>query len=147
VSKSLIREGLKSILRETNHTIMTSPSPPPSPPDEPLPVMNLKRALTLMGDDRELLREVAGFYVVDSADLLSKLAKAFDTQDAKSAGRAAHSLSSLATNFAAVPCSVVAKAIEEASDCNNLKFARSMLPNLQWEVSRLIAALQREFQT
>lgn len=129
-------------------------SPPPSsgnaglapaislPKDKP--VMIVASALSRLGDNRELLRDMAAFFLEDSDQLLRDLQASLDSNDTERARRHAHSLKGLAANFSADPCAEAAYVVEDASRKGDANTARAYLGRLQAEVIRLKDALGRE---
>lgn len=108
------------------------------------PVLHVASALTRLGGDQGLLRDMATFFLDDSVKLLEELEGALANAESERATRHAHSLKGLAANFNAESCVAVASVMEEACRRNDLTTARQHLGDLQHEVSRLVAALHTE---
>ena len=120
----------------------TSPLPSAAKPE--LPVLNVEGALSRLGGDQELLRDMAGFYLEDTGQLLDDLEDGLQKLEGVRAARRAHSLKGLSANFNAEPCAAVAFAVEVACTKGDLATATKLLPNLRSEVARLIVVLRRE---
>ncbi len=104
-------------------------------------VLDLEAALRRLDGDQDLLRDVAAFYAQDAEPLLKEVEQALAVADAEEAGRAAHSLKGLASNFG--PASAAAaEAVEHAARDGDLRRAAELLPALAAEVSRLTGALR-----
>lgn len=108
------------------------------------PVINVAGALSRLGGDQGLLRDMATFFLEDTGKLLTDLEVALQKGETESATRQAHSLKGLSANFNADTCVATAFAMEEACRTGNLEAAKILLPNLKFEVDRLCEALQRE---
>ena len=101
-------------------------------------------ALGRMGNDLELLQDMASMFIRDVPRLLATLRDALSTGDAEEAARAAHSIKGLASNFGAAPCVAAALAVEspaKAGQLNNLAAAECRLAD---QVKLLCDALRRE---
>lgn len=108
------------------------------------PVLNLTAALSRLGGDKTLLRDMAGFFLEDSAQLLSSIDFAIERGDPDQIQRNAHSLKGLAANFNAEPCVTVAQTIEDAAKQKRLDGVQQRLGSLRAEVDRLTDALRRD---
>ena len=104
-------------------------------------VLDLEAALRRLDGDHDLLRDVASFYAQDAEPLLREIEQALAVADAEEAGRAAHSLKGLASNFGPA-CAAAAEAVEHAARERDLRRAGELLPALTAEVERLTAALR-----
>lgn len=108
------------------------------------PVMIVTSALSRLGNNRELLRDMATFFLEDSDQLLRDLLTSLDQNDTERARRHAHSLKGLAANFSAEPCADAAFVIEVAARKGDANTARAYLSRLQAEVIRLKDALDKD---
>lgn len=104
-------------------------------------VLDLRTALQRLEGDRDLLCEVALIFADDSGPLLADLAAALQASDAVGAKLAAHSLKGLASNFGRA-CAAAAEGVEFAARDGRFEEARRLQPQLEHEVTRLIAALR-----
>jgi CheY-like chemotaxis protein len=104
-------------------------------------VLDLRKALERLEGDRELLCEVASIYADDAGPLLADLDAGLEASDSERAKLAAHSLKGLASNFGRA-CAAAAEAVEFAARDGQFDEARRLRPQLEQEVTRLIAALR-----
>jgi CheY-like chemotaxis protein len=107
-------------------------------------VMDLDMARRRLGNDEQLLRDMAGFYIEDAPTLLRDLREAIDAGDVELATRSAHSVKGLSSNFDAMTAMALAKTIEDAGRAGNLDEARDNVEALDAEVGRVIEALKHD---
>ena len=115
-----------------------SPQPPASVEDPPL---NIGAALARLGGARQLLNDLATFFLEDAPQHIQKLKRALATGDAFEAERMAHSIKGLAATFDGHPTSRAAFEIEKLASAGDLTGAGAALPRLEAEVQRLRQAL------
>lgn len=120
------------------HFPMASSIPPS------LPLIDREAALSRMGDDLELLQEMAAMFIRDVPRLMASLEAALAAGDAEETARAAHSIKGLASNFGAAPCMEAAFAIEHPARAGQLVDLISRVPPLAEQVERLCGALQKD---
>jgi signal transduction histidine kinase/DNA-binding response OmpR family regulator len=118
-------------------------------PAEPRPEEILDRltALARVDGDANLLGELAGLFLADSARLLSAVEEAVARGDAKALERAAHALKSSVGNFAAHAAFQAAARLEMLGRQGDLAEAQEAYAALEQEIERLRPALlnlQRE---
>jgi HPt (histidine-containing phosphotransfer) domain-containing protein len=121
-------------------------SPSPSPLADKhceLQVLDLQAAVDRIGGDRQLLRELAGIFLEDSAVLLGELKTALAGDDQEQTERCAHSLRGIAANLGGLRVEAAAAAIEEAARSGSLDAARLAVDPLIFEFNRLTDALRR----
>jgi len=97
-----------------------------------------------MGGDTRLLRKIAEFFGDDSPEILAQLKVALSEGNSAGVQHAAHSLKGLVANFDADAAWGAAFRIEELGRAGNLASAADALPELEREVSRLLATLRAE---
>ncbi|HVJ69267.1 MAG TPA: response regulator, partial [Caulifigura sp.] len=97
-------------------------------------VIHLGIAMARLGNDQQLLRDMAGFYVEDVPQLLEELRGALTTGDVELATRSAHSLKGLSSNFEAPHAVAAAFAVENAARTGDLKKAAEGVEELDTEV-------------
>jgi two-component system, sensor histidine kinase and response regulator len=107
-------------------------------------VVNLGIALARLGNDQQLLRDMAGFYIEDVPQLMGELRSALETGDAELATRSAHSLKGLSSNFEAPFAVSTAMAVENAARSGDLQKAVAGVDELDNELGRVIQALKAE---
>jgi CheY-like chemotaxis protein len=107
-------------------------------------VVNLGVALARLGNDQQLLRDMAGFYIEDVPQLMGELRSALETSDAELATRSAHSLKGLSSNFEAPFAVGAALAVENAARVGDLQKAAAGVEELDNELGRVIQALKAE---
>lgn len=103
-------------------------------------------ALVRLDGNEQLLDDLARFFLEDSPELLSESRAAFVRRDAKSLERAAHSIRGLASNFGAQRTVCAAKVLEDLGRKSEFAAAEAACQELETEVGRLTAALQRRLQ-
>lgn len=101
-------------------------------------------SLSRMGDDLELLQDMAAMFIRDVPRLLATLADALTAGDAEETARAAHSIKGLASNFGATPCMAAALAIEDPAKSGHLTDLAGLQGRLAEQVDLLCGALRRE---
>jgi HPt (histidine-containing phosphotransfer) domain-containing protein len=104
--------------------------------------IDLAQALRRLGNDSELLRELALICVEDAPGLLENAAKGLDPAQLDAAARSAHSLKGLSSNFSAAAAQA-AHAAEAAIRSGDGARIESSLATLQTFTGRLIAELKR----
>lgn len=104
--------------------------------------IDLGQTLRRLGNDPELLRELALICIEDAPGLLEKAGQGIDAAQLEEAARSAHSLKGLASNFSA-PAAEAAQAAEAAIRSGDRARVESSLAILQTFMRRLIAELQR----
>lgn len=118
-----------------------SPQPPPFSMDG-IPVFDRAQALRAMGDDEDLLKEIAGLYLADYPGSLHLLQSALKAGDASVAERLAHSLKGASANLGAERVRAVAYEIEKAARSGDLGRARHHLAGLEVEGERFCLELR-----
>jgi HPt (histidine-containing phosphotransfer) domain-containing protein len=104
--------------------------------------IDLEQALRRLGNDPELLRELALIYVEDAPGLLEKAGQGIDPAQLEEAARSAHSLKGLASNFSAAAAEA-AQAAEAAIRSGDRARIENGLRTLQTFMTRLTAELKR----
>ena len=108
-----------------------------------LPVMNLAEAVQRLGDDEELLRELAEMFFEDAESLLGVIRGGYaDRTQSQEVRRAAHSLKGLSSNFGAQRTMTAAFAVEKLAESGDLAGLPPAIAELEQEVQRLNAALR-----
>lgn len=107
-------------------------------------VINLAPALSRLENDRDLLCDLARFYLEDSPLLISELRRGIKTEDFELITRSAHSLKGLAANFDAHAAVAVAFAVEQGGREQQLKTVQEKLPELEETVQQVATALQTQ---
>ena len=116
----------------------------PSAGSSPAVALNLPAALSRLGGDQALLRDLAVFYLEDVPPLCQQLSEALDNGDAESAVRCAHTIKALSSNFDAYAATDAAQRIERATRMGDLVLAREALPELRSAVEAVVGGLQTE---
>jgi HPt (histidine-containing phosphotransfer) domain-containing protein len=104
--------------------------------------MDRTLALSRVGGDAELLREIGQLFLAEYPSLLSRLAVAVANQDAPAVDRTAHSLKGSVVNFGAQAAYQAALELEQMGRTQNLGDAYRRLGELE----RALAALHSELQ-
>lgn len=102
-------------------------------------LMQFSKALALsrVGGDQELLREVAGIFLEETADTMAGLREAVARGDAKAIRHAAHTLKGSAGNFGAEATCAVAQKLETIGASGQLAKAADLLEALDRELNLL----------
>lgn len=104
-------------------------------------VFDQAMALELMGDEVELLSELATLFANECPQRLAEISQAITLGDSKQLERVAHKLKGTASNFAAHSTVAVARQLEEMGRSKDLTKAEATFTTLEIEVGRLIVAL------
>ncbi len=99
------------------------------------PAVNLAAVMARLGDDRELLAELAGLYLEDEPSLLEQLEAAVARGEAEGVRRAAHTIKGSVANFAAARAQAAAFALEQAGRADDLASAEALLDTLRAELT------------
>ncbi|WP_437185923.1 Hpt domain-containing protein [Planctomicrobium sp. SH668] len=105
-------------------------------------VLHLNIALDRLGQDEELLRELAIFYLEDSPELLREIESAVLSRDFESITRCAHSLKGLSSNFDAEEAVSTAFEVEKCGRLHDLQGTVARLPELRRTMQQVIEALK-----
>ena len=105
------------------------------------PVINMQAALTRVGDDAKILKDMVNYFLEDSPDLLETLRKRVDNGDLNETVRAAHSLKGLCANFDAHAAVKTAKTIEDTKNLSDL--SADAIGELEVELNKLTDELTR----
>lgn len=120
------------------------PMPEPSSIRDSLPVINLAPALERLGNDRQLLREMAQFYLEDAPQLLAELQRGLNEGDVELVTRSAHSLKGLSSNFDGERAQEAARQVESCGRAGRLADCDKGFAELQAEVQQVIGELRRQ---
>ena len=104
--------------------------------------MDRALALSRVGGDTELLREIGQLFLEEYPTMLTRLAAAVANQDANAVDRTAHSIKGSVANFGAQAAYQAALELEQMGREQNLGDAHRQLGELE----RALAALQAELQ-
>ncbi len=113
----------------------------PAPEGEPPPVLDRSGVLGRVGNDRQLLRQVADLFLGDCPRLLEAVRRASAGGDAPGLARAAHSLKGALGNLGAVTAATAALAAEDAGLRGDLAGAADTVTALEEEAGRFRQAL------
>jgi HPt (histidine-containing phosphotransfer) domain-containing protein len=108
------------------------------------PIIHLATALARLGDDRELLRDLAGFFLEDVPALQQNLQQGLESRDAELVTRSAHSIKGLCANFDAEVALELAAEIEACGRAADFAGAASRLAALQAATGDVQTALRNE---
>jgi two-component system, sensor histidine kinase and response regulator len=107
---------------------------------------DLEATLKRLDGDRNLLRELSGFFFEDSPVVVEQLRASLLSGNLSAVERAAHSLKGLTANVGSGPACLVAGRIEDSARKKDLTTAAANLEELGQEMARLTAALE-QFQS
>jgi HPt (histidine-containing phosphotransfer) domain-containing protein len=103
---------------------------------------NRKVALTRVGGDEELLRELIEVFLGDSPKWLDDLRKAAAGRNAVDLRRAAHTIKGAVGYFGADEASAAAERLQELGRAGDIVAALAVVPELEHTLERLTAALR-----
>jgi HPt (histidine-containing phosphotransfer) domain-containing protein len=106
------------------------------------PVMDRELALSRVGGDSELLKEIAGLFLNDYPKVLNELRTAASHGDAKGLERTAHGLKGSVSNFAAGPAVEAARMLEGMGRAERLEDAAQVIGTLELALAALRAELE-----
>jgi HPt (histidine-containing phosphotransfer) domain-containing protein len=107
----------------------------------PRDVLDVEKALDMIGGDMDLLKEILGMFSADVARKLADLQQGLAISDAAMAKRAGHTLKGAASNICAESVRKVACEIEQLAAQGDLKSVAEKMPSLQAELAKLEAAI------
>jgi PAS domain S-box-containing protein len=122
---------------------VSAPAPQPDSQQTTGAILDVQHALTRVGQDQELLRELAGLFLKDCPRLVEEIRAAIVAGNAHKLKTAAHSLKGAVDNFAAKPAFEAALRLEILGRNGNLSGAPEACTALQTELERLKPALDR----
>jgi PAS domain S-box-containing protein len=120
---------------EETSRIMSEPTPPSS-------VFNRQVALTRVGGDEELLRELTEVFLADCPKWLNDLRKAAASGNAVDLRRAAHTIKGAVGYFGADEAGAAADRLQELGRAGDVAAAVAVVPELEHALERLTAALR-----
>lgn len=102
-------------------------------------ILVLDRALALsrVGGDEDLLREIAGLFLDDYPNLVEKIKQALAANDARGLERASHSLKGSVANFGADPAYQAALELERIGRSNDMAQALAAYQRLEQSLNSL----------
>lgn len=143
LERAVARVRLTRISRLLHVLPERTPMSPVSSPSAAA-VVNLGIALQRLGNDQQLLKDMAGFYIEDVPTLIGELRAALQDGDVELATRSAHSLKGLSSNFEAPFAVSAAIVVENAARTGDITKAAAGVDDLDNEVGRVINALKAE---
>ncbi len=105
-------------------------------------VIDFEGALERMDGNRNLLVDMANFFLEDAPELLERIRVGLRDGQAEEVQRAAHSLKGLASNFGAELTVVTARSIERSAAAGRLQAASAEAAELEHCVEELMEALR-----
>lgn len=112
---------------------------------QPTDAFDLGATLERLDGDRDLFRELIGFFFEDSPTVLAQLKASLREGNLSAIERSAHSLKGLTANVGSGPASLAAGRIEESARHKDVAGAVTSLDELERQLARLTAAL-KQFQ-
>ena len=105
-------------------------------------VLDQEAALTRVGGDVELLREIGDLFQLECPRELAKLREAIESGDGAAVGRVAHGLKGSAANFGAGPAVEAALKIEQLARVGQVEEARGVCETLEKALDVLLRELK-----
>jgi PAS domain S-box-containing protein len=124
-------------LFDTIESISLPKAPDGIPPANGADTVDLAAALGRVGDDRELLGELAALFLEESPRLMEEIAEAIAANDASALRAAAHSLKGAIDNFAAQGAFSAALGLETMGRNGSLVGAAETFAELEREMKQL----------
>ena len=106
------------------------------------PTINIDAALQRMGNDSNILKQLAAFYLEDISRMFAELEAAVQACDSKAVHYSAHTICGLSSNFDAFPTINVARRIEQAGRDQKLDICKTLLEPLKLEIEKVIMELK-----
>ena len=100
-------------------------------------------ALARVGDDLELLQEIARLFLDDTPNMMSHIEQAIAARDADALGRSAHTLKGCVSNFGAAEVYEAALNLEKLGRNGDLDNARDGLDRLRRSLENLRPELEQ----
>ena len=110
-------------------------------PQAPENVLDLELALSRVGGDKQLLREIAILFIEECPRAFAEIQEAVAAGDAVKLENAAHALKGSVSNFGARNAVETAFCLEQMGRANQLTEAGGMLPKLESALSAVCAEL------
>ena len=150
LAKPVALRDLHQALADLTGRAPSRPGPPPcegknramTEPVNPSPVFDPQVALTRVGGDEELLRELTAVFLADSPAWLNDARAAAARGDAVGLRRAAHTIKGAVGYFGAAEATAAAARVEELGRADDPAGAAAALPDLEQALDRLTAALR-----
>ena len=135
LNKPIVREELENVL----HAAMAFQA---AGPERRHAQVDLVAALDRVGDDRELLHDVAQLFIGDYPNCLAEIRAAIDAQDAAKLEREAHTLKGSVANFGAAASVEAALHLEQLGRSGDLNGAQAGLAKLEGVLQELVPELE-----
>ncbi len=110
-------------------------------------VFDRAKAITRLGEDEELFREIIGVFLEEYPKMMASLQKALEDRDSKLLQRMAHTIKGSVSNFCAEPAFEAAFALEMVGKEGNFSEAQRAFSNLKKEVDLLVTQISAELKT
>ena len=104
-------------------------------------MLDLELALSRVGGDKQLLREIAVLFIEECPRALAEIQESVAAGDAPKLENAAHALKGSVSNFGARDAVAAAFSLEQMGRANQLTEAEGMLPKLESALSAVCAEL------
>ena len=104
---------------------------------------DLSAALERVGGDEELLKEIAGLFLVDAPKSVASIRAAIDKSDAMALQRSAHSLKGSVANFGAEEAVEAAFQLEKMGTDGKLEGASEAFTVLDSEIQKVCEGLSQ----
>jgi len=105
-------------------------------------VLDQEAALTRVGGDVELLREIGDLFQLECPRELAKLREAIESGDGTAMGHVAHGLKGSAANFGAGPAVGAAVKIEQLARAGQVEQVRGVYDTLEKALDELLIELK-----
>jgi len=104
-------------------------------------VLDIRKALDMMGDDEDLLREALAIFMADLPRKLEELRHGLRDNDLERVKRAAHTLKGASASICAENVRGISQKMEESALSGDLDAVSQSTPQLEQELKKLAAAI------
>ena len=112
------------------------------PSDHAAPVLDRDEALSRVGGDEDLLREIGVLFLEECRTAINDLRLAVSDRDPKQIERRAHSLKGSVSTFGSGPAFQAALALEKQGRCGDLADVDNEFQRFETSLARLCAEIQ-----
>lgn len=109
---------------------------------QPLVVLNLENASVRLGQDRQLLKDLARFFFEDAPLLMTAVEDGIRSGDTELVQRSAHSIKGMASHFDAAACMAAAAHVETLANSGESAKLVEVAADLRRQIDEVLKAFQ-----